>query len=237
MSQREEYGDRLDEAYWEVNAAASRLISYGCGVSARHLQDRRLRMQFNRELAYYARRVMNDMYERKISSEDAIGKILAERNSLRSQSERISKQLIGLAGGASQIVTGIGICIGSMGAACAFPGAPMMAHGGNNLYENSKGLLTGRDDVVGPVRDAYISIAQSLGYSERDGNVAYYGLDLYLSYKGLTREVLKPNAWRLFYYLKADKQIALQQMSKAALGLEGTAGAVTLDQISKEYKK
>jgi hypothetical protein len=73
MSQREEYGGRLDEAYWEVNAAASRLISYGCGVSAKYLSDRRSRMQFNRELAYYARRVMDDVYKRRISPEHLSG--------------------------------------------------------------------------------------------------------------------------------------------------------------------
>ena len=194
-------------------------------------------MQFNRELAYYARRVMDDLYERRISSEDAIGRIIAERNSLRSQSERISRQLIGFAAGASQIITGGGICLGSLGAACAFPGAPMIAHGGNNLYENGKGLITGRDDVVGPVRGTYISIAQDLGYSEREGNIAYYGLDIYLSVKGVTRKVLRPGAWRLFNYIKADKQMALKQMSKTALTLEGAAGAVTLDQLAREYDK
>ena len=101
MSQRdEEYGERLDEAYWEVNAAASRLISYGCGISAKHLSDRRLRMQFNRELAYYARRVLDDVYHRKSSAEDALIELRNERDRLKAQSERIAMQAIGVVGGA-----------------------------------------------------------------------------------------------------------------------------------------
>jgi hypothetical protein len=91
MSQREEYGERLDEAYWEVNAAASRLISYGCGVSAKHLSDRRLRMQFNRELAYYARRVVNDVYERQMDPEQALAALNAEKNNLNCSERELSR--------------------------------------------------------------------------------------------------------------------------------------------------
>ncbi|WP_252088892.1 DUF4225 domain-containing protein [Pseudomonas sp. MWU13-3659] len=237
MSQREEYGGRLDEAYWEVNAAASRLISYGCGVSAKYLSDRRARMQFNRELAYYARRVMDDVYERRISPEQGLERILAEKKSLYSQASRILTQLGGMAGGASQLATGLGSCIGSLGSTCAIHGAPLIMHGGNNLYENAQGLYEGRTDVVGPVREFYQDAAKSLGYSERDGNLAYYTADLFLSGRAMWRKVPRRDAWRLYRYMDADKERKIKQLGKGGLAVELSTSGLTIKQWVDEYTK
>ncbi|MDF9618177.1 DUF4225 domain-containing protein [Pseudomonas entomophila] len=237
MSQREEYGGRLDEAYWEVNAAASRLISYGCGVSAKYLSDRRLRMQFNRELAYYARRVMDDVYERKISAEEGLEALRAEKDSLKSQSARILSQSLGVIGGAGQVITGVSICYGSMGLLCAFAGAPLVAHGGNNLYENTRGLYEGRGDVQGPVRKAYQGAAEKLGYTEREGNLAYLGSDFLLSLGGLARPVVKPGGWKLFKYHRVDKEMAVRQMGKGALTAESLVNTNTTYEFYKEIKE
>ncbi|MEN5237450.1 MULTISPECIES: DUF4225 domain-containing protein [Pseudomonas] len=238
MSQRdEEYGERLDEAYWEVNAAASRLISYGCGISAKHLSDRRLRMQFNRELAYYARRVMDDVYERRITPEQGLERIQAEKKSLYSQASRIFSQLVGMAGGVSQFAEGLGSCIGSLGSTCVIHGAPLIMHGGNNLYENARGLYEGRTDVVGPVREFYQNAAKSLGYSERDGNLAYYTADLFLSGRALWRKVPKRDAWRLYRYMDADKERKIRQLGKGGLGVELSTSGLTIKQWVDEYKE
>ncbi|QXH53525.1 DUF4225 domain-containing protein [Pseudomonas fakonensis] len=237
MSQRGDYGDRLDDAFWEVNAAASRFISYGCGVSARHLRDRSLRMQFNRELAYYAKRVVEDVYQRRISPEQGLEAIRAEANSLKSQVNRVFTQVGGMAGGASQLLTGIGSCVRSYGTTCAFHGLPLIAHGGNNFYENARGMYEGRTDVVGPVRKKYQDVAKRLGYGEREGNMAYYATDLVLSGRAIGRMVVKKDAWRLFRYLKTDKEIALKQMGRGALFIEGAASTLTLNQLIEEYKK
>ncbi|WP_249746238.1 hypothetical protein [Pseudomonas entomophila] len=99
MKQKDEFDLRLDEAFWEVNATASRLISYGCGVSARHLQDRRLRMQFNRELAYYAKRVVEDVYERRVSPDEGLESLKKESVYIQSQNRRILMQAMGVVGG------------------------------------------------------------------------------------------------------------------------------------------
>ncbi|MDZ4017330.1 DUF4225 domain-containing protein [Pseudomonas sichuanensis] len=238
MSQRdEENGERLDEAYWEVNAAASRLISYGCGVSAKHLRDRRLRMQFNRELAYYARRVLDDVYHRKSSAEDALIELRNERDRLKAQSERISMQAIGVVGGTGQVITGAGICYGSLGLLCATLGAPMIAHGGNNLYESARGLYEGRDDIEGPVKKGYREASKILGYTEREGTLAYLASDAALSVGALFRPVLKADAWRLYKYYSVDKEAAIRQMSTAAGVVETATTGATAYQFNKEYKK
>ncbi|MDF9619805.1 DUF4225 domain-containing protein [Pseudomonas entomophila] len=237
MKQKDEFDLRLDEAFWEVNATASRLISYGCGVSARHLQDRRLRMQFNRELAYYARRVVEDVYERRISPDEGLGLIKREKESLYAQSSRILNQLGGMAGGASQVVTGVGSCLGSYGVGCVARGGPIFAHGVNNFYENAKGLYEGRTDVVGPVRKRYQDAAKRLGYEEREGNIAYYSADLYLSGRALRRMVPRRDAWRLFRYMDSDKERAFRQMSKAGLTLEVATSSITIKDLINEILK
>lgn len=238
MSQRdEEHGERLDEAYWEVNAAASRLISYGCGVSAKHLRDRRLRMQFNRELAYYARRVLDDVYHRKASAGDALIELRNEKDRLNVQSRRIGLQAVGVVGGTGQVITGAGICYGSLGLLCATLGAPMIAHGGNNIYENARGLYEGRDDVEGPVRKGYQEVSKRLGYTEREGTLAYLAGDGALSIGGLIRLVPKADAWKLYKYYLVDKELAVRQMSKSALALEGLTSGTTAYQFNEETKK
>ncbi|MFJ4348724.1 DUF4225 domain-containing protein [Pseudomonas sp. NPDC089401] len=237
MKQQEEYGDRLDHAYWEVNAAASGLISYGCSVSARYLQDRRLRMQFNRELAYYARRVLDDVAQRRISPEEGLEAIQAEGKSLLAEAPRMAEQVIGMAGGISQVVTGVTSCVGSLGATCVFHGAPLIAHGSNNIYENGRGLYENRNDVVGPVRELYQDAAKKLGYGEREGNIAYYSADLLMSGWGWSRKVPKNGAWRLFRYLEADKELKIRQLGKRGLLFEGGTAGVTLMQLLNEVGK
>lgn len=237
MNRQEDVGERLDHAFWEVNAAASGLVSYGCSVSARYLQDRRLRMQFNRELAYYARRVVSDVYERKISPEEGLQELESESRNIRKDGYRIFTQTIGAIGGAGQMLAGGGICYGSAGTLCAFVGAPLIAHGTNNFYENARGLFEARDDVEGPVRKAYQTVAEAVGYSEREGNLAYLGSDLVLSVSALLRAVPRADAWRLFKYYRMDKEAAIRQMGGGALFIEMGVNSSTGYQLYEEYKK
>lgn len=154
-------------------------------------------MQFNRELAYYARRVVNDVYERQMEPEQALAALKAEKNSLQLQRERIITHSVGLFGGVGQIVAGGGICYGSWGTLCAVAGGPLIAHGTNNVYENIRGLYEGRDDIQGPVKKGYQEASKALGFTEHEGKVAYLVADLSLSIGALFRPVLKPDAWRL----------------------------------------
>ncbi|PYB78278.1 hypothetical protein DMX11_10175 [Pseudomonas sp. LB-090624] len=220
-----------------MNAAAAGLISHGCTVSARYLQDRRLRMQFNRELAYYAQRVVDDVVQRRISPEEGLGRIEVEAKSMGSEIQRVIQQAIGLAAGASQAATGLASCMASLGTTCAFHGVPLMAHGGNNFYENGRGLYEGRTDVVGPVRKLYQEAAKSVGYGELEGNMAYYSADLVFSGRALSRRVPKKGAWRLYRYLDSDMERKYRQLGRTGLVFEFGSSASTLIQLNNEFKK
>ena len=194
-------------------------------------------MQFNRELAYYARRVVQDVEERRLSPQEGLRKLKTEQQSLLSESHRIFTQTVGLIGGTAQIATGAGICYGSAGTLCAPFGVPMMLHGGNNVYENTRNLLEKRSDVQGPVRKAYQGIAKLLGQSESSGNMAYLAGDLTLSGVGIMHPVLKPDAWRLFRFVRADFERAYKQMSTRALKFELGVDALTIQQLNNEHEK
>ncbi|MEG2115738.1 MAG: DUF4225 domain-containing protein [Hafnia sp.] len=223
--------------FWEVSHAAAQFTGFACTISARHLQDDQTRMQFNRELAYYARRVVQDVEERRLSPQEGLRELKAEQQSLLSESHRIFSQTMGLIGGAAQITTGAGICYGSAGTLCAPFGVPMMLHGGNNVYENARNLLEKRSDVEGPVRKAYQGAAQLLGHSESSGNMAYLAGDLTLSGVGIMQPVLKPDSWRLFRFVRTDFERAYKQMNKYALTLELGVDALTIKQLNDEYRK
>lgn len=223
--------------FWEVSHAAAQFTGFACTIGARHLKDDQTRMQFNRELAYYARRVVRDVEERRLSPQEGLRELKAEQQSLWNQSGRIIMQSMGLLGGTVQVATGAGICYGSAGTLCAFLGAPLMAHGGNNIYENARNLYEKRSDVVGPVRKAYQGAAKQIGYTEQDGNMAYLVGDLAMSGIGMIRPVLKADARRLFRYINTDRELAYKQMSRKALIFETGVDAVTADQLYEEYKK
>lgn len=113
----------------------------------------------------------------------------------------------------------------------------LMAHGANNIYENGHNLLEDRTDTEGPVRKGYQALAQSLGHEEREGNLAYSSVDLGLSAYGLSRYILKPDAWRLFRYIKTDYIRSYKGMGVSAWGLVIHTDFQTGKQIYQEADK
>lgn len=112
-----------------------------------------------------------------------------------------------------------------------------MLHGANNVYENGRNLLEDRTDTEGPTRKVYQAIAMGVGQTEREGNIAYGSLDIGMSVYGLTRIVLKPDAWRLFRYIKTDYIRAYKTMAPQALILEGQTTLQTGRQVYEELEK
>lgn len=222
---------------WEITHAAKQLTAYGCSVSARHLKDLRTRMQFNRELAYYGKRVVEDVMQRRLTLQEGLGEIKKEQQSLIQQAMSAVSRLAGIAGGVGQLITGAGICYRTAGALCPTAGLPMMAHGGNNIYENGRNLYEGRDDVEGPLKKIYQDRATALGYTERDGTNAYLAADLALSGFGLFRKVPKSDSWRLFRYMDTDKERAIRQMGKGGLTIEIWNNSQSIKQILKESEE
>lgn len=222
---------------WEVSQAADRLIAYGCYVSAQHLQDNRIRMQFNRELAYYARRVVNDVVERRLSQDEGLLEIRAEKINLLNQTGEIASQLAGLSGGLAQVYSGLKACVVPLNPVCIGFGVPSLAHGLNNVYENGRNLSQGRNDVEGWVKQGYQKAAVALGYTEDEGTKAYFAGDIALSAAGMMRLVPKADAWRLFRYMRSDKEAAMKQMSNSSLLLEIFNSTYSLNQIAERSEE
>ena len=223
--------------YWMVSAAARKLGSQASALGTRHIKDGTLRLQFNREVAYYAKSIVDDVSQGKKTPEQGLQDIKNEQSSLLSQSWEVAKKGAGAIAGAMQIITGGGICYASVGTLCLVAGVPMMAHGANNIYESGRNLLEDRTDTEGPVRKGYQAIAKSVGYEEREGNLAYSSADLGLSAYGLSRYILKPDAWRLFRYIRTDHIRAYKGMGISTWGLEIHTDYQTGKQIYQEATK
>ncbi|POA50015.1 hypothetical protein C1893_00105 [Pseudomonas sp. MPR-ANC1] len=223
--------------YWMVSNAAANLANQACTLSARHIKDGTLRIQFNREVSYYARGIVNDVAQGKRSPEQGLKAIKDEQNSLLSQSVDIARKGVGAIAGALQFVAGAGICYGSVGALCLFVGAPLMAHGANNTYENGRNLWEGRSDIQGPVRKGYQEAAKLIGGGAFEGNMAYGAVDLGLSVYGLGRLVLKPDAWRLFRYVHSDYVRGYENVSKKVLATEVISDGITIRSMHLDVRE
>ena len=228
---------KLDNCdYWLVSAAARKLGSQACTLGVRHIKDGTLRLQFNREVAYYAKSIVNDVAQGKKSTEQGLADLKREQSNLLTQSSEIALRGVGAIAGALQFAAGAGICYASIGTLCLFAGAPLMAHGANNAYENGRNLWEGRSDVKGPVRAGYQEVATLMGGTTSEGNMAYAVVDLGFSAYGVGRLVLKPDAWRLFRYVRTDYVRGYENASKVALMAEVAAEIITVDSMSKEFK-
>lgn len=64
-------------------------------------------------------------------------------------------------------------------------------------------------------------MSKALGGKELGGDMAYGAMDLTMSAYGVGRMVLKPDAWRLFRYVKTDYINAYNASGKGALLIEG----------------
>ncbi|KTC16179.1 hypothetical protein AO391_12335 [Pseudomonas marginalis ICMP 9505] len=190
--------------YWMVSAAAGKLGNQAGTLGARHIKDGTLRLQFNREVAYYARSIVNDVSQGKKSPEEGLKELKDEQNSLLSQARDVALRGAGVISGALQFAAGAGICYASVGTLCVFAGAPMMLNGGNNIYESGRNLFESRSDSEGPLRAGYRAVAEMLGKGDCEADLAYGMVDLSSSAYGIGRMVLKPDAWRLFRYVNTD---------------------------------
>lgn len=222
--------------YWMVSQAASRLGNQATTLGARHINDGTLRLQFTREISYYARVIVNDVAQGNKSPEQGLNDIKNEQNDLLSQSMKIAQQGIGAIAGALQFGAGAGLCYASVGTLCLFIGAPLMAHGANNTYENGRNLWVGRSDTQGPLRKGYQTAARFLGGTDVEGDMAYAAVDLSSSAYGVGKMVLKPDAWRLFRYARADYVRSYETMSKSALSFEVLSNSTTLNALYQEIR-
>ncbi|MBM0141533.1 DUF4225 domain-containing protein [Pseudomonas cannabina] len=231
---RREAADTHD--LWQVRQAATFLSGQACTLSARHIHDGALRLQFNREVAYYARGIVRDVDSGAKSVDEGLKAIKREQDNLISQSTKMTQKGIGAAAGAIQITSGLGICYASAGTLCVLFGLPLITHGANNVYENGRNIIEGRSDTEGLTRKAYQAASEFVGGSKYEGNMTYGAVDLLLSGYGMGRMILRPDAWRLFRYTNTDYIRAYKIAPIGILTLEGTSNSMTLKGMHSEWK-
>lgn len=226
----------IEDGLRQLNQAASYLANQACTVSVQRIKDATLRLQFNREVAYYARGIVKDVQHGKKSLEQGLEDIKKEQNGLVSHT-LLDKALlgVGMAAGGLQVATGGGVCYVSAGALCFGFGAPLILHGGNNIYENGRNLWAGHSDTQGPIRKVYHAVAIVSGGTEREGNIAYGVADLAGSVFGAGRLVLKPEAWRLFRYVRADYLRGYQTATVGGTAVGLASDGITVKSIREQW--
>ncbi|MCX8962535.1 DUF4225 domain-containing protein [Erwinia psidii] len=118
----------------------------------------------------------------------------------------------------------------------AFSGM-LTLHGMNAFQKSMENIKSGNDNFVGFLENGYIYTAKLLGFDEKTGRLAYSYIDLFLSGYGMSRLVLKPEAWRLFHYLRADCVRNIKNMSRTSLIIEMGSDAMTIKSIYDENQK
>ncbi|WP_235431358.1 DUF4225 domain-containing protein [Vibrio sp. VPAP30] len=245
----------------EVRLAVRGLLRQANMYSMSHLSNPQIQHNFREEYRFLGKCLINDYKNGILIRDKVVGLVKQERQSLIDQATEIGKYGVGLIAGVGQLSTGYGLCITSSvfsiaGASwCSSVGAPMVAHGGNNIYENSynitgnivqnwKGQYTGDyGNSSGYLRDAYQSAAKYMGMNARDGDLAYAAVDIATSAYGL-KNTLKtvpsanvPNAkqFKLFYHMSQDFSKGWRTMTGSALGVEGAANFQTIRSAAYPY--
>lgn len=237
MKPRNEHDVAWDDAFWEVNQAATRLTQYACEVGARCLSDGMLRMQFAQEMAYVGKSIVEDVRSGEKTPEEGLNAIRIEYQSLFEDFGEYSKLVMGLAAGVLQVVGGIAICRLSVGFACATGGMALIQHGVNAIYENGRNLVERRTDTVGPLRKGYQELAKAMGGKASQGNAVYGVMDIVLSVYGVRRLVISPSARKLFRYLRSDKVRAFKTMGRGLIIFELGVNVMTGELVWVEWNK
>ncbi|WP_052261093.1 DUF4225 domain-containing protein [Pseudomonas sp. C5pp] len=233
---RSDAGGGMDDDFWEVSSQAARLTQYACEVGAHYIGDDILRARFVQEIAYVGKAIVDDVSAGRVSAKEGQEALEQEYLELLTQVWEYSKLVAGVTAGILQVHTGAAVCGFSLGVGCLIGGVPMMLHGANNIYENGLNIFLGQRGTVGPIRKAYQRVAVAAGGTVSDGNVAYGTLDLGLSAYNLGRLVLRPGAWRLFRYVRADKTQALKTMSTHSIVFEVGIDMLTGEQVRVELR-
>ncbi|WP_297841373.1 hypothetical protein [Pseudomonas sp.] len=76
---------------WGVTKAAGKLSSHALTVGARHLSDGKGRLQFSREVAVYARRIVDDVQLGRKTPEQGVSELLQEQRSITNQSLAVNR--------------------------------------------------------------------------------------------------------------------------------------------------
>ncbi|NOH26419.1 DUF4225 domain-containing protein [Vibrio europaeus] len=233
---------------WEVQAASRQLNMSASSLMHKHITNGPLKLKFSQSVALQGKCLVQDFEKGNKTKTQVLQELKKEERSLWEQSDVIFSKGIGFVAGTMQIASGTGMCFASVGSMCAF-GAMLIAHGSNNVYENGRYFLDGNENHVGLVRQGYRGIAEFAGYDASYGDIAYYGIDLGLSVKGMigrTTKVKPPtsgnffkdsNKLKLFSYTAEDYLRGYQAANRYTLGFGAMADGLTAINLIDEIEK
>ncbi|OHV48294.1 hypothetical protein BB987_20260 [Photorhabdus temperata] len=230
-------------------------------LSFRYISHSKIEMDFNSDVNIFIEDILGRVRVHCLSSSGAIELIQFEIDHLKEQAfyltaNRVKQYVIiekerekssfftlmlkqvGFVAGGTQLLTGYTVCKASLGLACASFGVPVMSHGYNNIVENGYYLLY-RENINGGVREGYRYIANKIGLSDKDADIAYATVDLALSGYGIFRRVLKPRekSWSLFRNINSDFTRGWKEMDVISLSTEVAADSYTAWGIYKIQKE
>ena len=216
----------------QVRLAVQELLEIAKEVCQKHLYYMVIQQEFMGAIEIFANSIVAQVDNGSMSDAEGSEEIQKEKKSLFEQSYLWFKNGLSVLGGIGQTLTGVGLC--ETGIGCIFA-APIMAHGINGTYEGSAGLYNGvmnqidggnrSLEVEGPLRKAYQSAVEALGFDASVGNIAYDAFDLGVSVHGKLKLVPKLNEFgnpifKLFRYGNKDLEMAYKQMRSKLLSVE-----------------
>ncbi|PHM46926.1 DUF4225 domain-containing protein [Xenorhabdus miraniensis] len=143
---------------------------------------------------------------------------------------------VGLVAGVFQVILGYTmLTTTSVTVVGAVAGASLVVHGFGNIEENFMSLLNNDAEYKGYLRIGYEKTFEFFGSDKKTGNLVYGGVDIALSGYGLFRNVLKPDAWRLFNYINEDFIIGYKNMGGYSLMFEMTVDGMTIKSTYDSY--
>ena len=230
----------------KIRLDVKKLLDLAKEVCEKHLYYEEIKQQFIQAIETFANSIVTQVDNGSISYAEGSEEIQKEKKSLLDQSILWLKNGLNVFGGVGMVMTGFALCDTRIG--CVL-GAPIMAHGINGTYEGSAGLYNGvmnqidggnrSLEVEGPLRKAYQSAVEALGFDASVGNIAYDAFDLGVSVHGKLKLVPKLNEFgnpifKLFRYANKDLEMAYKQMSKHLLTLEISSDLFSIFDINRE---
>jgi hypothetical protein len=233
----------------KIRLDAKRLMDCAHEVCEKHLYYSEIKQDFIDDVDNFAMNIVDKVENGEMSYEEGAKKIKTEENNLWEQSLVWVKNGLSIFGGVGMIQTGVALC--SAGWSCLI-GAPMIAHGGNGIYEGTAGIVNGvmneiddgnrSMDVDGPLRSGYQYAAKALGFDPSIGDIVYDSLDLGMSVWAKLKLIPKRNKFgdprfKLFRYGRSDLENAYNQMSRELLTAEVFGDVISLRELTNKLKK
>ncbi|MET4877876.1 DUF4225 domain-containing protein [Morganella morganii] len=238
--------DRENELRVRAGIAVNSLEIAAESVANKHFSDPFIRDNFRRDVSDFITANMRffDSTSNDRDRREVIYNLSEEKNSLLRQSndltlgnakvyvsakiEEINNKYgylvdgICILLGTSQMIAGGIIVTGSLSIANPIGvviGAHVVLSGASSTIESFRHLL-GNETAVGFMKKAYMSSAEFLGFTRKEGLIAYYAIDGMTSLYGAARLIVNPSARRLFHYMPAEYVRRFTTLGKTELTLE-----------------